>query len=342
MRAGHHVREALCNFSSELQFVDCSWTSFGLQHLCDIRSGDPHLKCKHPECLFASVLAAKGVYNIPAVWDPSKLLGLKGRAHQQDAHEAAVQLFEKTCSVPSPSPESPDHHPIPSLFAGILQRVSVCGQCGNSHSKADPFGAVTLTVLKPDLSQSLLAFETPEVRDDVKNLEYCKRCKRNQAKTVTNTFRSWGALALIQLNRARQNGCQGAKDNTSVSFELECELKGQRYDLIAVVIHEGPSMHEGHFHVKIKTPVGAWMKIDGAIVTPCGARSVTQPENAYMLLYQVKNWQTQLLPPPVKPGVLGVVDLTGPGQQQHASTAGSEDTGNAAGGYCTLKEFAWW
>ena len=93
---------------------------------------------------------------------------------------------------------------------------------------------------------------------------------------------------------------------------------------------------------KPKHPGGAWLKIDGATVTPCGARSVTQPENAYMLLYQVKNWQTQLLPPPVKPGVLDVVDLAGPGQQQHASTAGSEDTGDAASEYCTLMEFVWW
>ena len=335
------MREALCNFSSELQFVDCSWTSFGLQHLYDIRSGDPHLKCKHPECLFASVLAAKGVYNIPEVWDPSKLLGLQGRGRQQDTHEAALQLFGKTCSVPSPSPESPDYHPIPSLFAGILERVSVCGQCGKCQSKADPFGAVTLTVLKPDLLQSLSAFETTEVRDDVKNLEYCERCQRNQVKTVTNKFRSWGALALFQFNRAQQNARRAGKDSTLVSFELECELKGQRYDLIAVVIHVGLSMHQGHFYVKIKTPGGAWLKIDGATVTPCGARSVTQPENAYMLLYQVKNWQTQLLAPPVKPGVLGVVDLAGPGQQQHASTASSEDTGDAASQYCTLMEFAW-
>jgi hypothetical protein len=194
------------------------------------------------------------------------------------------------------------------------------------QSQTDPIGVVTLTLLKPSLQDSLTAFETAEVRDDAKNLERCDKCKTNRIKTVTNTFQNWGPLVLLHLNRNR--GGSG-KDNTSVSFQLECHFMGRPYDLIAVVYHHGRSINKGHFSVKMRQPGKSWWAIDGANVTSCGARSVNQSNalsEAYMLLYQSRDWKNQVLPPPVKPLALGVVDLTGSAQQRHASTGASDDT----------------
>ncbi len=48
----------------------------------------------------------------------------------------------------------------------------------------------------------------------------------------------------------------------------------QVYDLYGVLVHQGHSMHSGHYYCFVKAPNGVWNKMDDSTVGQARTRSV--------------------------------------------------------------------
>ena len=52
----------------------------------------------------------------------------------------------------------------------------------------------------------------------------------------------------------------------SISLTQAWRLSLQIYDLYGVLVHQGHSMHSGHYYCFVKAPNGVWNKMDDSTV----------------------------------------------------------------------------
>lgn len=220
-------------------------------------------------------------------------------SRQQDAHEYMVNLLEamhKCClplGVPSESPSAYERSFVHKIFGGRFQIQVKCTQCSYFSNTFDPFLNLSLEIAKAEsLHKALMNFTAEEKLDAGERTYHCQQCKQKVGALKHVKVHKAPCVLIIHLKRFGSHD-SGQKIDKKVHFDPTLDLKpffsssyegDLKYTLYGVLVHDGPSIHSGHYHCFVRTSSLMWHSLDNDRVGLVGERKVFE-QKAYMLFY---------------------------------------------------------
>lgn len=194
---------------------------------------------------------------------------------------------------PKPSRELEYTSFIYQIFGGKIRSQLKCTQCDYESNTYDPFLDLSLEISRAhSVQRALQRFTAGEVLDGQnsykcpKQNKMVKAIKRMSIETAPNTL-------IIQLKRFEFSR-SGRKISKHVDFDETIDLapfmshaqpKGSAiYDLYGILVHDGFSMHSGHYYSFLRSAGGEWHKFDDSRVAPSSARNA-MGQQPYILFY---------------------------------------------------------
>eukprot|EP00667_Euglena_gracilis_P001558 EG_transcript_1560 len=182
-------------------------------------------------------------------------------------------------------------------------RTGTAPSVGNTSDTYDPFLILSIEIKGDSIEKCLQHFTRPEMLDS-----------RNMYKTpsgvyvtATKRFTIFQPPRVLTLHLKRFNAMRGfvrgmdfGKINQMVAYPETLSLapfcskpakSGNNYLLIGVVVHEGSSVHSGHYYSYVRAANSAWYCCDDSRVRQVGLQEALR-QRAYMLVYLRKD------PPP--------------------------------------------
>lgn len=225
---------------------------------------------------------------------------------QEDAHESMCVLFdmmEKAClrrlGLPATSrvDRTSESTIIHSLFGGSLTTTTKCPSCSNSSPKTETFLQLSLEldpVRAATIPQLLRKMSIVE-KLDAKNMWECDKCKtkvRAERQTVVSKTPS---VLIVHLKRFGFSFMNGSMKRTKLktpvpldSEDLVIDCNGSKvgYSMVGVLIHQGASVHSGHYYAYVKcSRNGFWYEVDDEMVARTQSKRVLSEEQAYMVMF---------------------------------------------------------
>jgi len=217
---------------------------------------------------------------------------------QEDAHEylrCLLDALHESClkgMTPRPPPEITQTTLINQIFGGRLCSQVKCLDCKYESNTYEPFLDLSLGINRAhSVVKALQHFTAGEVLmgDNAykcpKTSTYVKAVKRITIDRAPNVL-------TLQLKRFEFGGF-GHKISKKVDFETELNLapfvmknnsSTMMYDLYAVLVHAGHSVHSGHYYCFVRGPNGMWHAMDDNRVSQVSER-VVLGQKAYILFY---------------------------------------------------------
>ncbi|GJD10437.1 Ubiquitin carboxyl-terminal hydrolase 36 [Galdieria sulphuraria] len=152
------------------------------------------------------------------------------------------------------------HTLVHEIFGGCYESKVSCQNCGSSSDTVEPFLDVSLDLEGVStLAKALKGFTTPE-RLFGPNRYFCSQCKQRTDASKVFQFRRIPNVFIFHLKR----------------FRLRNSIrKPVYYRLCAVIVHEGFSIHGGHYYAYVRNSNGIWYLKDDE----CTSRVVQQKVN---------------------------------------------------------------
>eukprot|EP00887_Chlorella_sp_A99_P006830 scaffold2.g6830.t1 len=239
---------------------------------------------------------------------------------QEDAHEYLIALLDALHErsigglVPKPPPALAHTSFIYRIFGGRMrsqargkgsalgrggargQRAGVkCSECGYESNTFDPCIDLSLEINHANtLHKALQRFTQREVLDGA-NKYKCPRQGKGVRAVKRLTVDTPPNVLMVQLKRF-EFSFSGHKISKKVEFEVELDLTPYLsapaaagaphplYDLYAVLVHAGHSVHSGHYYAYVRGASGLWYICDDAQVSQVSER-VVLAQKAYILFY---------------------------------------------------------
>lgn len=196
---------------------------------------------------------------------------------------------------------------IHQVFGGCYESKVLCQNCGSSSDTVEPFLDVSLDLEGvSSVDKALKAFITPE-RLFGRNRYFCSNCKQKTDASKVFQFRRIPNVFIFHLKRFRFT----KKENKFVSFDEMLDFSSSiplkdsnirspiYYRLCAVVVHEGFSIHGGHYYAYVRNSNGIWYLKDDECTRQVGVQTVLQ-QKAYLLFYCRVEKRTQNSTVPLK------------------------------------------
>jgi len=227
---------------------------------------------------------------------------------QEDAHELLRTLLDAmqaaslaaalgtggggaaTKGVPAALAETSDLH---QIFGGRLRSRVQCGRCGVPSDTHDPFLDLSLELTRAaSVGAALRKFTAVEVLDG-KNAYRCSACNQLCAARKSLCIAALPPVLTLQLKRF---GSRGGKISGHIAFDAALDLRpfscagavatpsALPYELYAVLVHVGHSVHSGHYYAFVRAPNGLWHCLDDDRVRQVSLGSVLKA-HAYLLFY---------------------------------------------------------
>lgn len=204
---------------------------------------------------------------------------------------------------------------VSGIFGGELQSEVTCLKCGTVSKKQEPFLDLSLDIplrVKThskstsrgkaaqkacQLSDCLQRFVTTEVLDESEWYS-CEKCKKRQASTKKFWLLRLPNVLCIHLKRFRYSPHGRTKVDTFVRFpnkelnmnpyllrssQYRTSVKGQLYDLAAVVVHHGSGAGSGHYTTYARHE-GSWYNFNDSSVSLSNEESIMHCKG-YILFY---------------------------------------------------------
>eukprot|EP00741_Cyanophora_paradoxa_P003469 tig00000711_g3369.t1 len=211
------------------------------------------------------------------------------------------------------------------IFGGVLESRVACLECRRVSRTWEAALDLSLEVSDDrisSVSEALRHFMAPELLDESHGLYTCEKCeKRVRSRKSYAVFRPPEVLTLhlkrfsFDPEAMRRRGASplhimlaasgGVKVSRHVAFEEELDLapflvpshhRPARYQLYAVVVHEGPSVQAGHYYAYVRPEGGArWLCFDDARVSEAPVERVLA-SCAYLLFYRRLHAAPALVP----------------------------------------------
>jgi hypothetical protein len=178
---------------------------------------------------------------------------------------------------PKPAPDVEMTAFIYRLFGGKIRSQVKCTQCSYESNTYDPFLDLSLEITHANsVEKALHRFTTGEVLDG-SNKYRCPRQEKPVRAIKRMTVEEAPNVLVIQLKRF-EFSLSGRKISKPVEFGETLDLtpymskkpaRPVQYDLYGVLVHQGHSMHSGHYFCFIKWSVGGdWHRFDDTRVSP--------------------------------------------------------------------------
>lgn len=218
---------------------------------------------------------------------------------QEDAHEYLIALLdamhERSIAglIPKPPPDIECTSFIYRIFGGRIRSQVKCTQCGYESNTYDPFLDLSLEINHASsLEKALHRFTAGETLDGA-NKYKCPKENVGVRAIKRITIETAPSVLVVQLKRF-EFSLSGRKISRQVEFQPTLDLspymshkpkQPEKYDLYGVLVHQGHSMHSGHYYCYIKGSVGGdWHKFDDTRVNLTAERNVLG-QHAYILFY---------------------------------------------------------
>lgn len=215
---------------------------------------------------------------------------------QEDAHEFLRLLIEamqngalggKEAQAKQKDKEATFIH---RMFAGKFRSRVTCLHCQGTSDTFDTFLDLSLDIGEANNVHN--ALRKLRKLDHLKgaNQYKCEKCKRlRDAKKELSVHE---APPILTLHIKRFN-FRGKKINKRIQFSDSLDLNAAmdqdaphtRYNLYAVVCHQGPSNTSGHYYAYIKTSDGQWHRADDCSINRVDRGHVFRNDEAYIFFY---------------------------------------------------------
>ncbi|KAL4424055.1 hypothetical protein ABPG75_001356 [Micractinium tetrahymenae] len=229
---------------------------------------------------------------------------------QEDAHEFLIALLDvmHEASIagmqPKPPPEVAQTSFIYRIFGGRMRSQVKCSECGYESNTYDPCIDLSLEITRAQsVKRALERFTAGEVLDG-QNKYKCPKQSKGVRAVKRMTVDAAPNVLMIQLKRF-EFSFSGHKISKKVDFDLDLDLgpyMSERpaapalYDLYAVLVHSGHSVHSGHYYSYVRAPNGIWHICDDTHVAQVAERQV-MAQKAYILFYKKRQHGGRALPP---------------------------------------------
>lgn len=275
-------------------------------HGCHLSSG----KCA--ACLLTKQLIAlltespRSIRPIHVVCNLSAFSKTFTRGRQEDSHEffhcllEAVERDTKQGQVSGDKAMHGNHTLIEQLFQGCSISQVRCLSCGHESNTYEVFCSLSLDIGKAaSVQDSLSLFSAAESLDGM-NKYRCDKCRALvQARKQVAIWDEPNVLTL-HLKRFNASPFSGGKLGRHVQFPAQLDLEpyaahrllqqgspsvpSARYQLVGVLVHQGGSVHSGHYYSFVRDSRGQWSCANDESVYRVGLEHVLQ-QQAYMLFY---------------------------------------------------------
>lgn len=227
---------------------------------------------------------------------------------QEDSHEYYMSLMSRLQEDSVPKGHKLNESIIYDIFGGLLHQKITCQQCHNISSTKQEFYDLSLGLNKKKyqnscrytIEKSINEFFSNEVirknDQDSKSGYYCDKCKTfTQANKISSILTAPETLT-IHLKRFKFNGNSLSKVKQGISYskyldltkymDQEADSPSVKYQLIAVIVHEGRSISSGHYICHVLQPDGtSWSTYDDEYINRIDERKALLDANAYVLVY---------------------------------------------------------
>ncbi|VDK78693.1 unnamed protein product [Litomosoides sigmodontis] len=233
-----------------------------------------------------------------------KLLQLDGNQH--DALEFQILFFGKLEKLLSYHVEWHEvRETILKRFQGVITQTISC-KCGRRSVTELPFNPFYLSIEKAkSLSKALEYYFLPEELPDYK----CSECGQTGSAQNRLAIKEPPPVLTIQLNRFTYDAVGHKKKiHSPLQYPRVLQLGSVKYDICAVMIHEGPNADCGHYYDLIKHPgTKQWFTYNDEVVKPsaipgvCVEKERTSKVTAdmkgcYALVYRRENEENSAIP----------------------------------------------
>lgn len=247
---------------------------------------------------------------------PYKREQLRKLRKQQKGDEGAAKPLMKQVHVPVEVEEQTWVH---QLFGGHLSSCVHCTECGHDSVTTDPFLDLSLDIRQCNsVGDALTKFGRKDVLDG-DNKYRCSGCEKLVRAYKYFRIDRPPLVLTLHLKRFECNLYGGSsKIGKKIEYPLRLQLPVHvedgthssalvMYDLVGVLIHEGFSMHSGHYYAYVKSITGQWYEADDESVRQVNVKTALS-QSAYILVY-VRNPTAEPVlveekhPEPAKPQV---------------------------------------
>ena len=200
----------------------------------------------------------------------------------------------------SPAPSVPEAVQATSevrlVFGGRTCSQVTCDRCRNKSTSYESFLCLSVEIRNASsVAQSLKQYTAKE-RLDGDNRYRCAVCKGLVPASKQFLLSSAPPILALQLKRFGYGRYGGGKISKPVQFgetldlapycTPECRKQhSNRYRLYGVLVHQGSSVHGGHYYCHVRAASGVWHRCDDDRVTVVSVNKVLS-ECAYMLFYE--------------------------------------------------------
>ncbi|PNF39062.1 hypothetical protein B7P43_G04858 [Cryptotermes secundus] len=221
---------------------------------------------------------------------------------QEDAHEFMCYLLRsmkesyltsyKDYILDSYSMETT---PLNQIFGGYIRTEVTCLQCGSVSTTFQYCQDFILDIHDTSTLDGALAAYFSEECLDGDDAYWCEQCHRKVSATKKFSLEKPPQVLCIQIKRF---DIMGEKIDKHISFSLRLDLTRflcprsahhgpapLKYRLVSMVIHDGPSIHCGHYTAVAQTSMGHYYKFDDSLVQAISS-SVVLGSNAYIMMYE--------------------------------------------------------
>ncbi|KAI8883741.1 cysteine proteinase [Backusella circina FSU 941] len=235
----------------------------------------------------------------------SKLLTL---GQQEDAHEFLtflLQAFQKslTFDIEKVTPQLEESTAISQIFGGKIRSQITCRSCKEKINNYEAFLDLSLDLNRADsVGQALKKFtEVDVIGSDPDNRYKCSKCKQKVQVDKQMTFSQLPPMLNLHLKRFTYDfGLDTMKKiGKHVAFPEVLDMssfiskddpqtsnnKNTKYDLYAILVHDGRSCSSGHYYAYVKSPESKWYLMNDQYVMPVSRGEVLR-QRAYMLFYK--------------------------------------------------------
>jgi len=237
---------------------------------------------------------------------------------QEDSHEYYMSLMSRLQEDSVPKGHKLNESIIYDIFGGLLHQRIDCQQCHNISSTRQEFYDLSLGLNKKKyqnscrftIEKSINEFFSNEVirkNDQDSKLGYfCDKCQAfTQANKISSILTAPETLT-IHLKRFKFDGNSLSKVKQGISYSKYLDLTKYmdrettehssgcgddgttpvKYQLIAVIVHEGRSISSGHYICHVLQPDGvSWSTYDDEYINRIDERKALLDANAYVLVY---------------------------------------------------------
>ncbi|KAI5970556.1 hypothetical protein CANMA_000465 [Candida margitis] len=232
---------------------------------------------------------------------------------QEDSHEYYMSLMSRLQEDSVPKGHKLNESIIYDIFGGLLHQKITCHQCHNISSTKQEFYDLSLGLNKKKyqnscrftIEKSINDFFSDEVirknDQDSKSGYYCDKCQSfTQANKISSILTAPETLT-IHLKRFKFNGNSSSKVKQGICYSKYLDLTkymdanettksfpptAAKYQLIAVIVHEGRSISSGHYICHVLQPDGvSWSTYDDEYINRIDEKKALSDANAYVLVY---------------------------------------------------------